>query len=97
MLNFYTHYISNDYSLIEDVSLLNNRVKVHNQRQADLKKEVLGIKEKLRNNGGEGLTGEKLVAKAIELMSTTDPNLSKINDNSFAALPTANALVNVKT
>lgn len=32
ILNFYTHYIGNDYNILQDISQLNNRVKTHNTR-----------------------------------------------------------------
>jgi hypothetical protein len=32
ILNFYTHYIGNDYNILQDISQVNIRVKTHNTR-----------------------------------------------------------------
>jgi cell shape-determining protein MreC len=46
-LNAYLHYVMNDYYLFQDVEKINNYVRKHNSKLADLREKVDKIKKEL--------------------------------------------------
>lgn len=68
ILNFYTHYIGNDYNILQDISQLNNRVKTHNTRQDNLKQEIEAVKAKLKAGDKSMLLGEQLMGRALDMI-----------------------------
>lgn len=67
-LNFYSHYMANDYSLLQDIAAVNARTRLHNQRVDALKAEITSIKDKLKGPGGQALVGQELLEKASKVL-----------------------------
>lgn len=66
VLNMYTHLIANDFLVLQDISIVNIRVKQHNDRQDNLKKEIDAVKSKIMSGDAKaaGLIGDALIEKA---------------------------------
>ena len=65
MMNFHSHYIGNDYNILQDITGVNLRVKQHNKKLDDLQKEIADVKGKLQR--GE-LSLHKDVADKVKQM-----------------------------
>lgn len=69
ILNFYTHFISNDYQYLEDITAVNQRVKVHNAHIELVKKEMEDVKAAIQSGANnKGIIGANLMGKAADMI-----------------------------
>ena len=69
ILNFYTHFISNDYQYLEDITAGNQRVKVHNAHIELVKKEMEDVKAAIQSGANnKGIIGANLMGKAADMI-----------------------------
>ena len=57
VLNMYTYLIANDFDLLQNISGVNLRVKQHNDRFDNLKKEIDSVKAKIMQGDAKVLVG----------------------------------------
>jgi hypothetical protein len=71
VLNMYTHLIANDFSVLQEISVVNIRSKQHNDRQENLKKEIEQVKAKLLSGDGNaaGLGGNTSLVERAQTMA----------------------------
>lgn len=68
VLNFYTHFIANDYQYLEDITIVNQRVKVHNAHLDLVKKEMEDVKAAIQSGAINQGMGKNLTDKAAEMI-----------------------------
>jgi len=69
ILNFYTHFISNDYQYLEDITAVNQRVKVHNAHIELVKKEMEDVKAAIQSGANnKGIIGANLMGKGADMI-----------------------------
>ena len=71
VLNMYTHLIANDFSVLQEISVVNVRSKQHNDRQENLKKEIEQVKAKLLSGDANaaGLGGNTSLVERAQTMA----------------------------
>jgi hypothetical protein len=71
VLNMYTHLIANDFSVLQEISVVNIRSKQHNDRQENLKKEIEQVKAKLLSGDANaaGLGGNTSLVERAQTMA----------------------------
>ena len=47
VMNFYTHFMANDYNVLQNIDETNMKVRQHNARLDALKKEINDVKQKI--------------------------------------------------
>jgi hypothetical protein len=91
ILNFYTHFISNDYEFLQNIDTVNIRVRQFNSKSDTLKKEITAIKTKLlAGSDPTQVSDREMMDRALKMFTSGDASKgSPANNASNKIAPTA--------
>lgn len=73
-MNFYTHFMANDFLFLQNIENVNIRVNQYNMRYDLLKKEIENAKKQIMQGGGSGALGgnQEVIERAKELVKKAE-------------------------